>query len=314
MASIIRARVAAAAGAVCVVTLIGGCAAQGGSADAHVAPPPAAPTPVLSSVSQRALPLTSYQLTETQAADVEYLTLRARQACMKEYGFTFLPDLSASMVGTLAGAERADDTRLYGVSDPAAVQRYGYHVPPAPGSQQLELASKLPAAERAVLDGTVASYGGRNVPAGGCLAQSTREIGAEGLGDATAEPGSGAPAALVSNIGLDSFNKAQADPRVLAVFARWSACMSAHGDHYSSPFKAAADPRWASTTPSAVEIATAKYDVACKVQVNLIGVEYAVVSDYQNAGIALNASAMESIKSAVSKEANVADQLMNKET
>jgi hypothetical protein len=65
---------------------------------------------------------------------------------------------------------------------------------------------------------------------------------------------------LVSNIGLDSFNKAQADPR------------------------------WSGTTASAIEIATANDDVACKVRVNLIGVEYAVVSDYQNAGIALSAT------------------------
>ena len=86
---------------------------------------------------------------------------------------------------------------------------------------------------------------------------------------------------LVAQISEESFARTRSDPRTLAVFSKWSACMSAHGYSYSNPFQPAASVNQ-SATPTQTEIQTAMTDVACKRKTNLLGITYAVQADYQN--------------------------------
>ena len=82
----------------------------------------------------------------------------------------------------------------------------------------------------------------------------------------------------------------QNDPRVLAVNAKWSACMAASGYRYKSPFAALEDQRWgpglydslgAISKITAPELQVAAADAACRARVNLYAVYWAVAAAYQ---------------------------------
>lgn len=297
-----------AAGAV-GATAITGCAA---GRTAPSAPPvrgaPAAtatavPTPTPSTVAQTRLPILDYELTATQAAEVQYLSQRAIQTCMRGFGIDYLPGLSTASIARSARAAQEFDSRWYGVSDLTAVRTDGYHLPAwAHNTAGLALLSKLPTVERKVLEGTAKSYAGRPVPDGGCLGRSAEQLAASGVGTASRKPAGADSGALVAEVQAEAFQHAQADPRVLSVFAAWSVCMRTYGYHYDSPFNAAADPRWRSAAPGTAEVTAAEHDISCKARVNLLGVEFAVVSDYQNVGIAKNSAAMAAARAEVSRE------------
>jgi hypothetical protein len=117
---------------------------------------------------------------------------------------------------------------------------------------------------------------------------------------ATAGVGQGGQtAALVAQLRLESFERAQADPRVRKVFAEWSSCMRASGYVYATPFRPAFN---LAAPPTAREVHAAKADVACKYRTNLLGVAYAVQADYQNALIASHAQPLAAIKAQVKEQ------------
>ena len=273
-----------------------------------------------SSMAQLQLPIAAYELTDQQSAEEDYLGLRLTQVCMSRAGFKFLPGLSAGYIADDVRIQREFESRRYGVSDLTVVTRYGYHLPgwiTGPGTPD-SLAS-LPRAEQAALAGTdpadrssgaaASGHGRTGPPAGGCLDWSNNELAAAGI-----SPGSGA-SEVVAQIRQESFVKAQSDPRVRAVFAAWSACMRSHGYHYSSPFTAAADSRWTTaSSASPAEITTAETDVACKSRANVLGVEFAVESDYENAAIANNnnTAALAQAKAAANIQGRSLNRLMAK--
>ena len=161
-----------------------------------------------------------------------------------------------------------------------------------------------PPAELSVLNGTVQAYRGQPVPAGGCLGQAAAELSRAGIGSAAQQSGGHWPGSLASGLEHAAFDRAQSDARVRAVFAKWSACMRAHGYAYRTPFDAGSDPRWlARTAPSRAKILTAQRDLGCKLPVNLIGVEFAVISDYENLGMAQDPGAITAASTAVRSEA-----------
>jgi hypothetical protein len=304
-----------AAGLVCIVVALAGCGA--GSAEPHVA---AVPVPTPSSMAQLALPVAAYELTDQQSAEEQYLELRLAQVCMSRAGFRYLPGLSAGSIAEDVRIEREFDSRRYGVSDLAVVARYGYHLPAwvtgpgisgSPGS--------LPRAERAALVGTGVTGGSSAAaagshsrasgpPPGGCLGWSDSQLAAAGVNveDSSASP-------LAAQIQQQGFEQAQSDPRVRAVFAAWSACMRVLGYRYATPFAAAEDPRWNMAVPASPgEIATAKADVACKMRVNVLGVEFAVESDYENAAIAANAGPLAQAKAEDASQVRGLSRLLDK--
>jgi hypothetical protein len=293
---------------VAAATMITGC-----MSGQPAAPPTPVATAVLSSVSQAQLPIASYELTHQKMAEIQYLTQRLRQLCMRDFGFDYLPELSTASIAQTVRIAQEFDSRWYGISDETAARTYGYQMPTwVDGTAAPQTIAKLPTAERGVFDGSASTYNNRPVPRGGCATAAAEQLARAGIGaDAQRSDGSD-PSTIVGNIQRNAFNRAQSDSRVLAVFAKWSACMESHGHHYSSPFTAVTDPHWttATPTPSTLEIQTAEDDIACKLLVNLLGIEYTVTAGYQNAEIANNAQALSATKTQIAQESAALQHLM----
>jgi hypothetical protein len=265
--------------------------------------PSATPTP--SSVLQYQLPLAAYQLTPRQNAELEYLTQRMEQACLGKLGFSFLPGLSDKAITQAVRITDEFESRLYGVSDPVAARTYGYHLPTwVQGPGKPISTAQLGPAEAAALTGKGPAPAGQGVPQGGCAGQTQRELQHAGIGGLAQQSGGSNPSALAASAQLASFEHAQSSPPVRAVFARWSACMRSYGDRYSTPFNAAGDPRWTRrATPSPLEIRTTEHDISCKRRVNVLGVEFAAVSRYQDQAITAHAAAFAQAKKIIIGEA-----------
>jgi hypothetical protein len=297
-----------------------GCTSEGGATGSAAARPVATPsavrmpsgTPTPSSVLQYPLPLAAYQLTPLQNAEENYLGERLEQLCLGKLGFSFLPGLSGEAVAQGVRITDEFESRLYGVSDPVAARAYGYNLPAwVQGTGKPESAAELGTAELAALTGKGPAPAGRAVPRGGCLGQAERELQQAGISASAQQSGGSDPSTLASSAQLASFERAQSSPPVRAVFARWSACMRGYGDHYATPFTAAADPRWTrSATPSRLEIQTAEHDIGCKLRVNVLGVEFAVVSRYQDQAITARARAFAQAKKIIASEARGLRRLM----
>ena len=314
-----RLGVTAAAAGVVGAVLIAGCAVSNSAqtpaslaappAAASTAPPVPAPVPVVSDILRTTLPIAAYQLTPAQLGAEQYVSQRLTQSCMRGYGIDYLPTLSTRLVSQNVDIAEEFNSRWYGVSDTAAVRVYGYHLPA--WTQGMTAPAKLPAVGGDVLTGSVSSYDHKSVPSGGCLAEASGQLAAAGLGSQTQASGGSGPGTLIGDIQSSAFQSAQSDPRVLASFAKWSACMASAGYHYKTPFSAAADPRWATAAKAGpLEIAVAERDVSCKEKVNLLGVEYTVVSAYQRAGLAKDAHALAGVKAGIAAQAADLSRLM----
>ncbi|ROS25624.1 hypothetical protein EDF22_2839 [Rathayibacter sp. PhB127] len=88
-----------------------------------------------------------------------------------------------------------------------------------------------------------------------------------------------------------------ADSRVEAVVGAWSTCMTKRGFDYPDPISAEFDPRWGGgTSPVTPEqIATATADMDCKAETNLVGIELAVQSAYDQEYIESHREALENM-------------------
>jgi len=164
---------------------------------------------------------------------------------------------------TVPGAEpqSADyRTALFGTNDPT--QKFGQ------GSQTIN---------------------GQVVPEHGCIGEAKKEISGDinNTGDS--------PVAQDA-LGY-SLNRSMQDPRVVGVFAKWSACMKQSGYDYATPITASDDPRWSQTDmPTQAEIQTAVTDQQCRAQENVVGVWYAVDSAYETQAIEAKAETMSEAK------------------
>lgn len=233
-------------------------------------------------------PLDGYRLSARQQSEEDYLYLRLERECMRRLGFDFLSDLTSQIDKRVATKDEIA-SRRYGITDLSVARTAGYGLSAAAaGSHEPQSRDDLPPAERAVLIGTA-----KNGPIGGCAGEASRQLDLDHKTPANAR--------TVNDMTAEAFKRTQSDPRVQAVFATWSHCMSAMGFTYANPIVAAGDPRWhkESASPGELELATAKADIMCKVNTNLIGVEYAAEADWQNVEISQNAGALEKISRSV---------------
>jgi hypothetical protein len=295
--------VTAAAGTA-LLAVLAGCTAGGAARDSARAAHPTARVTTAASAAQ--LPVAAYELSPTQESEANYLGLLLEKNCMARLGFRFLPGLSPGDIALEVRTVSELNSRIWGITDPVAAREYGYHLPPwmqGPGKPQT--IGSLPAAEQFALTGVTlggdrpsrppAGAGGFRVPAGGCQALATRDTPA-GLG-----PNGGTGTQLMDAIGTQSFLRARSSPRVLAVFARWSACMRGRGYRYSSPFAAAASANLNGPVTRA-EIRMAMTDVACKQSVGLVGVTFSVQAGYQQQMLARYAAQLPGISAQVRQE------------
>jgi len=298
-----RAPLSLAASALAIAVAIAACAS---SSQTTPAVPSGAPIPTTTSIVGLHLPIESYMLTPIQSVERDWDASVIVSACMHRHGFVYPIGRRATPGSTAVDAYTAL-FRRYGVTEAQSVRIWGYHVP-GDAAEAGSDATKhvLPTNELRVLTGTdpasgaaIGSYNGRPVPAGGCLGEPDRVIAG---GDNLQGPGSSA-GGIVATIKSESFTQSLTDPRVMAVFARWSACMRTDDYHVANPLDAANIPSMGDPRPTATEIAKAEADVACKARTDLVGVWYAVESDYENAAIRANTTQLHQVKSACDAEA-----------
>lgn len=297
----------------CVLLLVAG-AATGCASPASPTGLPAdaspVPTPTVTSTTRLHLPIEAYMLTPTESVRRDWVESVAVSACMRRFGFRVPAGVMPGHGGN-DGRSYSVMYRRYGVTDADSVRVWGYHLPgPAANGAGAGATRKqhLPTAERAVLTGTdpkgkaITRYAGRPVPSNGCLGEGDAVVGATGSG--VQGPGTG-PGGIVAKLKRDSFSRSQIDHRVRAVFTQWAQCMTGRGYQVTDPMHAVksvtslSDP-----SPSREEISQAEVDVACKTRVNLVGVWFAVESQFQNVAIARNRRALSKIRARRDAEAD----------
>lgn len=226
------------------------------------------------------LPIDTYSLTMTQQGQWQQAADTLARQCMTRFGFQMpTPPSPLSQ-----GLDTYGNQRRYGIPPSLAYARdYGFHFSENdPRSPQVVDDPGWPAAmsttESAVFHGTAPSgssgnsYGGMPVPSGGCMGQANTELSS----------GAMIPT-LVSDLGIESFEQSQADPRVIAAQAAWSKCMSGQGYSYKSSLDAMGNPPDGNgPVASSAEIGVAVADFDCATQVNLVGIWSAVETAYQN--------------------------------
>jgi hypothetical protein len=278
-----------------------GCSAGGPSAPAPV------PVPTPTSFAQLQLPINAYALTDAQSAQQQTIGDLLIHDCMARFGFTYPPpDMVTPTAAQLAAALQVGGSRLWGVSDLVDARSYGYNLPTTELSTNAPVTKKtpLPQPEFVALYGSASPISNsQRVPAGGCSGQALRELTTAGISYQGSQ--------LVPEIAANSFEKTLADPRTLAVFAKWSACMRAHGYDYESPLTPPANFNLNAPATQA-EIQTAVTDVTCKFKTNLLGITYAVQADYENAMIQQHAQVLAQVKNEVAVEARKLSQLVVK--
>ncbi|MFF0387593.1 hypothetical protein ACFYS8_02745 [Kitasatospora sp. NPDC004615] len=289
--------------------------AAAGCSAGRAAPPPApvlpataGPTPTASpaDVDTLQLPITEYMLTAQQEAALKWLNAKKVAVCMQQYGFD-VPVARAPVVS----ASDSIMFRRYGVTDPASVSTWGYHLPRREGKA---LQAALSSAENAVLLGRdaagkpVTSSNGQAVPDGGCQGKANAELSelqSAGRGS------NGAGAQLVGQTKGDSFAHSMADPRVQEAFGKWSECLRGGGFDAKSPVEAAENlPSMKELRPDADEIRMAQADVDCKARTNLVGIWFAVEADYQKGAIAQQPQAFGKLKAERDAQAARIDELV----
>lgn len=224
----------------------------------------------------------------------------------------------------LDDADFGGPNRLYGITDAAKVRKYGYH--PAPGDvrrNENQLSDKEPSEEElAIEEGEIrGGYKGVQVPKGGCLGDARRQL----FGNMNIWTARGQRMQAIVN---EAAHRAEDDPRVRAVFQKWSSCMQESGYHYTDPWEANNDPRWLkSEVPippaenaehdehgndvevppaelkvdrklRAEEITAANADLSCRKKHNVVGVWHAVDVAYQKRAIDANAEFVQEQKKA----------------
>lgn len=253
-------------------------------------------------------PVDAYKASPTSENLVLSAEYQAMKSCMSRYGLDFTYAKAAWTVP----ATNHDYDRLFGLIDLAEAQKFGYHTGETlllDGEAVAATANANPgeSAPNYLLAamGTGASSGskvnGQTVPQGGCFAEARSKLGDSSTTQTLYE--------YAVNYGLA---QSDADPRVIAAFGSWSACMGRAGFSYTTPMEAIDDPQWATTTPSATEVKAATADVNCKVAVNLTGLRVAVAAAWQSQYINGHTTQFTAMKSDVGQQVVKANAILQK--
>ncbi|GAA3501827.1 hypothetical protein GCM10019016_089340 [Streptomyces prasinosporus] len=226
-----------------------------------------------------ALPVEGYIFSEAEIGQLTRAMSSLARSCMKEAGFTYRPETAQSPdIGVM--------DRRYGIANSHTAQTYGYHFPTPEagresGAASLSEAGRVALAGKPLADGTLD-------PDGGCIGEAKQR-----LAGSDAEFG---PDDAARKLNMESYARSQKDPRVLAVFRAWSACMAEKGYRYDSPMEAIDDPAFAGDKAASTEISTARADVGCKKKTGLVRTWFDVESAWQRTEIEKNAETFEEIK------------------
>lgn len=202
-----------------------------------------------------ALPFDAYRLSTLDIHTVEAAEDVLVRACMRTRGM----DWETLPLPSAADAE-PPNARRYGLIDPAAAARYGYHLPPPSTAEARRQAiwakrGRLPARQR------LAAFG-KGGTSGGCWgrahARLLRGVSLDRLSQ-------------LDRYAMKTFAAARRTHQVAAATRAWSRCMGRAGFDYADPFAATGDPAWRrSGRPTARELSAARADIRCKDETGLI--------------------------------------------
>ncbi|MBL7257765.1 hypothetical protein [Paractinoplanes lichenicola] len=258
--------------AVAIAVLAAGCTASSPAQPPAAVPsrPPAA-LPTLAAATT-SFPLDAYMLKPAAANDLDVVLDRLTIVCLRRFDQAWPGDDRNEFDLLRAGVNR------FGLADDDLAASLGYHwdsVPPAEPSPELR----------------------RHL--GGCTSEAARKLG-------------WAPAefAWLRQLNDQTLQQAFADPRALAVTARWSSCMAKTGSPYARPADAESDPRWrGSAAPSADERRVARADVGCKQQVAFTATLSAALAAEQDNAVRGNRTRLEAFRSMAARAVAKADTL-----
>ncbi|MEU3460952.1 hypothetical protein ABZ721_13465 [Streptomyces sp. NPDC006733] len=295
-----------------------GAASEGGKSKDRAEPPVGTPATLLDS-NGLTFPLDDYLVPVEQRQELQKAQNVLIDQCMRRYGFRYTaPEAPA------ATDVYGENGRRYGLSSPALAARYGYGDPP----RQTPARAPRPARgsnESLVLDGppdldpkslpgnqeeaekartsekNTRVVNGVKIPVAGCTGESGLRLYSP---DAAA-----VDIAFPQNLNAEANERSRQDSRVVRAIGQWSACMSGHGYRVPSPMGVPTALRLTDLSgPQAVTVANA--DVACKRQVNLVGVWFAVESAYQKVLIEKNAELLKTFKDQQQARMRLADSLV----
>jgi hypothetical protein len=293
-----------------IVTSVGACAVPPPTSS-PITPHSVTAIPHVDSGTGLKLPSEAFNPTATERNLVIDASQKRIAVCMSEYGLTW-----KAAPGRMPQINQLD--RLYGVSDLDVARSRGYHLPPeyrvSPLGDHRQpgpvLDRTMSPAELLVLTGsptgeeTTASPGtfnGKQLPFGGCGARARLEVTGVDQID---------PTFLADSITVKAWQESKTHPQVVAVIAEWSRCMKTAGYDFPTPLEVES-PAWSLHGPvTEAEIATAVADVRCKQQTNLIGIWFAVESDYENQIIPQHLDDLQRIKAAWTDAARRAAQIL----
>lgn len=286
-------RFSVAAGGVFLVVLTTGCTGSGGGG-AGKGEPALGPVAVNPPTSSLVLPMDAYTDSEAEAARMGRIQEGLVGRCMARFGFAY-----EGVSGPASGGGGAAEDRhayLFGVADPAYAAAHGYDKTAGAGRRSKPAPPKLSDSATTVLTGrrpgsteqgpealteeaAVAldsgiEVGGRKVPVGGCGREAYRTLYAPTEDSVD----------LLFSFGLaaEAHDRAKGDSRVVAVLRTWSDCMDKSGySGISSPYQVIEKLGLEGDLGGAKAVAAATADVACKREVNLVGVWAAVEKAHQ---------------------------------
>ncbi|MEU2788520.1 hypothetical protein [Streptomyces sp. NPDC007100] len=243
------------------------------------------PAPAILKSVDLHLPVETYLFSDAELEKLSRARAVLHKKCLKRFDL----DYEIRPAGPPVGPRSLMDRR-YGVTDKAEAEADGYHLgdrdprthpahpPQLSDAQQEALTGRAQGKDATAADGDSAiRVNGVPVPPGGCSAEAAKELAGSGqLG----------PGDTPRKANLDSFTATKSDPRVQKAFKAWSGCMKSRGHSYPDPLTAISDPRFQGNSPTQQERETATADVACKKQVNLVGIWFTVETSLQKEMIA----------------------------
>ncbi|MER5775053.1 hypothetical protein ABT144_12325 [Streptomyces sp. NPDC002039] len=301
-----RRRTLATALLTAAAVLVGGCAGDDGAKGKGAREPALGPVAENPAGSALSLPLDAYTDSDAEALRMEAVQNRLIGQCMARYGFTYEPPAGRADAG--AGPQQGRHAALFGVADPAQAAARGYADASGAGDSAKPAPPQLTGSATAVLFGTRQGEttpsgpdprtqeeaertdsgieaGGQRVPAGGCLREGYRKLYAPTKDSVD----------LLFSFGLasEAHTRSQKDSRVVAVLKDWSACMDEAGyGGVGTPYDVVEKLGLEGDEAGPKAVAVAGKDVACKREVNLVGVWAAVETAYQQRLVEENAETL----------------------
>jgi hypothetical protein len=297
---------------------LAGCGGGGGTSAATSGSTPALTAPSVAVTKDLAtarglsLPISAYMPTAAQRQVIDNATQELIRRCMVQFGFAW-------QASSVSAKQPSLTYRRYGV-EPDTAATLGYHPdlrvlgggPTDKAKLAAQAGQTYSPTEMLVLGGetsaggtgtgtTAGTYRGRQIPPGGCGGEARRTLnGTDQIDDS-----------VTDKINFDMYSRSTGDPRVVAAFKAWSACMKRSGYNYAGPMAPGdAFAAASSAPPTQVEIRTAVTDVACKRSTNVVGIWYAVEVGYEKQAIQQQIERLTAVKAQWDAAARKAAQLL----